>query len=221
MSGTGFCEKNNALKRYFFVLAAMVGFGIPTTSAFAQPYLEVGYVDTFVDVPIDIWVDDYFVSGPAYLDYSTLTIELAPASGVAVVDYDFGVIDYYPDTGFEGFDYIKYTIADENGDLSNLAELEIYVEPAGGTNAKPIIVDYAYVYDGSTGACVVSGKVIDEYRGSLTVTLGDYLSATATTDANGNFSYSFTDSNVVGESITAQVTDGAGAKSDVVTLTVN
>ena len=75
-------------------------------------------------VLIDVAANDVDPDGT--LDLSGITIVRTPVRGEAVPQSD-GTVQYLPDPGFTGVDTFEYRIADQEGRLSNVAEVTVQV----------------------------------------------------------------------------------------------
>jgi hypothetical protein len=156
--------------------------------AFAQPVMEDAYVDTQENTYTEVWIDDYWVGGNAYLDYSTLTIVEDAHHGSCTLDLDYGVIEYTPDQDYSGYDAVSYVITDEEGGVSEESWIFIYVEPDGSwTNSAPLIVGFYAVGGTQTGDVILQGIVVDEAPDLCTVTYGGAASGTTTPSYDGRF----------------------------------
>lgn len=179
-------------------IAALVCLLIPIVGSGAlladPPELDDAAVSTYEDTITDIWVEDYVYYSEGYLDYTSLDVLTDPLHGDIVIDTDFGVFDYTPDTDYYGFDHFTYEVADEYAQVSAEVIVDIYVEPDDGSidNVAPLLVDFRSELI-SGNSWLLSGRVIDEYPDGLTVTFGGLLQGdTCTTDSYGNFSYTKT-----------------------------
>jgi len=81
---------------------------------------------------IDVLANDADPDGA--LDPASVTIREAPARGTATVNGASGRITYTPEAGFTGEDAFAYTVADDEGAVSNAATVSITVRD---TNAPP------------------------------------------------------------------------------------
>ncbi|ETX00313.1 MAG: hypothetical protein ETSY1_11685 [Candidatus Entotheonella factor] len=64
------------------------------------------------------------------IDPATVTIVSGPSNGVVTVNATTGAVTYMPNAGFVGVDTITYTVADNDGEMSNTATLTITVTAA-------------------------------------------------------------------------------------------
>ena len=95
-------------------------------------------------VTIDVVSNDSDPDG--VLDYSTVQIASAPANGTAV-SLGNGLVTYTPNVGFSGTDTFTYTVADNQGAVSNAATVTITVTAADtagdlllGTNGDDTLI---------------------------------------------------------------------------------
>jgi hypothetical protein len=84
---------------------------------------------------IDILANDQPSSTGAALAPSTITIVTRPSQGSLIVNLLTGIVTYTPTLNFAGIDSFRYTVADIDGLVSNVALVTIRV------NAPPIAVD--------------------------------------------------------------------------------
>ena len=71
------------------------------------------------------------------LDPASVVIVSAPGSGTASATVE-GRIEYTPASGFLGMDSLTYTVADDFGEVSNLATVAITVSDFAGSNSHPL-----------------------------------------------------------------------------------
>ncbi|MGF1474980.1 MAG: Ig-like domain-containing protein [Geminicoccaceae bacterium] len=102
---------------------------VPATASIDAPAPiaedDVAETDEGTPVAVDILAND--VVGDTPLDLSSLTIVAEPANGSIEIDPDTGLITYTPNGNFSGDDGFAYTIADEDGDVSNEASVAVTV----------------------------------------------------------------------------------------------
>lgn len=110
-------------------------------------------------VTIDVVSDDSDPDGA--LDYSTVTIVTPPANGTAV-SLGNGLITYTPNLGFNGVDSFSYTIADNQGAVSNAATVTITVTSAEATGDVLLGGDENDTLIGSLGNDTISGQAGDD-----------------------------------------------------------
>ena len=88
-------------------------------------------------VHVQVLANDGDLSGK--LDPSSVAITSGPASGAAAVDSASGEIIYTPNQGFSGMDVLQYTVKNQAGNVSNVANVFVLVgAPAGqGAGSAP------------------------------------------------------------------------------------
>ena len=182
--------------------------GITVSSAQAQAGCPVAVNDddsTSSETPTLI---DVLANDTGEIDPTTVTIVTQPLHGSVNVDQTEGDVTYTPNPGFSGVDNFKYTVADEEGCVSNEAVVEIVV------NDPPEIIDFES-FPGYGDAWTFTGCVEDDQDpGGLTITFGGLLEGhSTTTDEDGCFSYTVVLTEV--GIVTAQTTDELGEESDV------
>lgn len=172
------------------------------------PWAEDDFEWTTYEVPVLIYVLGNDSSFSGSIDPTTVSIVDQPFDGSVSIDATTGEVTYDPDLGFAGSDYFTYTVADEEGLVSNVAIVEIEV-----WNDPPEIQGFES-YPGYLDAWTFEGTVVDENPEGVTVTFGGLLDGHSTTaDEDGTFSYTviLTGAGLV----TAQATDELGEESDV------
>jgi len=87
---------------------------------------------TAVNTPVTINLPVNDANGDAALAPSTVTIVQQPLHGTVTVNTANGVATYTPNPGYFGQDNFTYTIKDQNGSLSNVANVTILI-PQGPT----------------------------------------------------------------------------------------
>ena len=99
---------------------------------------------TDVDVPLtsNVMDNDDPGDGPATIDSHSL-----PAHGGLTLGAD-GSFTYTPDGGYEGSDGFNYSIADQDGDISNTATVTITVSAGGPPPAEPSVTATPYKVKG-------------------------------------------------------------------------
>jgi hypothetical protein len=103
---------------------------------FAQPDGKVTQISQAVI--INVLANDGDDDG--ILDPLSVTIVVAPMNGTAEVNAD-GTVMYMPAAGFEGQDSFQYTVADDEGQVSNAAVVTIQVGPVWTNPFDPMDVD--------------------------------------------------------------------------------
>ncbi len=173
---------------------------------------DIGWVWIF---PLD---NDTDVDGT--LDSASLTIQTEPSHGDATV-HSGGSIEYIPDADYSGSDTFTYTIADNDGAVSDTATVYITIE---GTNDPPVADDdYNTTYEDTTAWFHVLANDSD-LEGHLNYSsIEIQLSpnhGTATPCTNGTIEYA-PDTNYSGpDSFSYKVDDEDGAASNSATVHV-
>ncbi|WP_443937397.1 gliding motility-associated C-terminal domain-containing protein [Pedobacter sp. MW01-1-1] len=78
-----------------------------------------------VPIPISILVND--VKGFADINPATITIIQPTANGTTTINNTTGVVTYSPNTNYYGTDAFTYTVKDVNGQVSNVATVNITI----------------------------------------------------------------------------------------------
>jgi hypothetical protein len=93
-------------------------------------------------VSIDILGNDTDPDGPGLLKPSSVTVHAGPSHGaLSAPDQTTGAVTYTPANGFFGTDTFTYTVADDNGAISNTATVTITVTATGVVNDDSIDTD--------------------------------------------------------------------------------
>ena len=155
------------------------------------------------------------------IDVTTVTIGgTGPANGTAVANAD-GTVTYTPNVNFNGIDTFTYVVRDTVGAFSNPATVTVTVSPV---NDPPIAVnDVASVNINNSTIISVLANDTDPEANILanTVTIvSQGTLGTATAQANGTVIYAAGATSGV-DTFTYTVADGAGAVSNIATVTVN
>ena len=103
----------------------------------APPVANPDQTRTTPETPITISVlsNDFDVDGS--LDPSSVVVTTPPTDGATVVASD-GIVTYTPDAGFEGEDLFEYTVADDQGAVSDPAAVTVTVGPFLGEDMPPV-----------------------------------------------------------------------------------
>ena len=170
-------------------------------------------------VSIEVLDNDEDVDGS--LDVSTVTIVAGPADGTAEVNAVDGTILYTPDTGFGGTDTFRYTVADDEGAVSNEAVVSVFVG-----NAAPVAEDDDTQTEPNQAVIIRVLNNDDDDDGSLdvnTVTI-IALPSDGTAEVNavdGTILYT-PDTGFTGtDTFTYTVADDEGVVSNQATVTIN
>lgn len=159
-------------------------------------------------VSISVLSNDWGSGAP--LDPSRVTIVSQPVAGNVVVDAN-GNLQYTPDLGFAGFDFVEYKVFDYNGLASNIATVEVYVGP----NQAPVVSGFDWD-PGDGSRCYFYGTVDDENPGQLVIQFGGVLDGhSVNVRTDGTFFYRVEIPYGVDGPIFASTTDEYGNQSNV------
>ncbi len=114
------------------------------------------------------------------LDPATVTIETSPQNGNVTINSGSGQANYTPNTNFFGTDAFSYTVRDDDGDLSNTADVSITVQ---SVNDAPSAADDATQVSPGVAAVIAVTENDADVDGSIdptTVTVVDLPSAGST-----------------------------------------
>ncbi len=175
------------------------------------PMADNDYAMTVEDQPtvIKILSNDFDMS--AALNPASVEIGSYPLYGTIIVSPTTGNVLYTPDPGFYGTDRFEYTVADVNGNVSNVASVMIAVM---GNMSPPVITNFTSTrIQGNEWE--FSGTVSDSELSGIVVTFGGLISGSTTTDADGAFSYTVTLAPGAGGPVSAQATNEEGLSSSI------
>ena len=144
------------------------------------------------------------------LDPSSLAITQAPTHGTATKNAD-GTITYVHDGSAGGADTFKYTIADNDGGVSNAAQVSVAV------NQRPVAVaDNATLAAGATQTINVSANDTDS-DGTLNlasiVIVQQPAHGNVAVNTNGTVTYQHDNSATTTDSFSYKISDNQGAQS--------
>ena len=105
---------------------------------------------------IDLTVNDMDSDGT--IDATTLAIVTVPANG-SLVNNGNGTVLYTPDADFNGSDTFTYTVADDDGTISNVATVTVTVTPVN--DAPVALADVSTVGEDDTTATTIDVLVND------------------------------------------------------------
>jgi hypothetical protein len=164
------------------------------------------YDSSIVFNPVE---NDTPMSAP--IDPSSFTIELGPDHGTLdIIDPLTGYVEYTPNPGYAGMDSILYTVADTNGNVSNIAMISIDV-----INMAPQLMSFM-VTESSANVWYFEGEVFDEDPASCTIIFDGLLEGvTVTPDADGSFSFAKILTENEGGGVSAQAEDELGELSNI------
>jgi len=87
---------------------------------------DSAYTQENTTIEIDVLSNDYDTDGT--LDPTSVSITAGPSKGSISVNYMNDTITYIPNLNYRGFDSFSYTVADDEGAISNEAAVTISVE---------------------------------------------------------------------------------------------
>ena len=144
--------------------------------------------DFDVAVKIVVLANDTDVDG--LLDPATVTIVTPAGNGSAVPNVD-GTVFYSPASGFSGIDSFAYTVADDDGAVSNAATVTVTVNPP--PPADVLTVTQAN-YNPGPKRWRVNGTATVTTNNQITIynspTVGGQIIGVATVQPDGTWSYS-------------------------------
>ncbi|MCG8604915.1 tandem-95 repeat protein, partial [bacterium] len=172
-------------------------------------------------VTIDVLSNDTDKDGT--IDPTTLTVVTQPASGTATI-VDNGKISYLPVPDFEGTDSFTYSLADDDGDVSNAATVTLTVL---GTDDPPVAVNDDVTADEDVPAeiDVVSNDVEKDAGdaiapGTVTIVSAPANGTAFISGAPGSITYSPRSDFFGTDSFTYTVNDNTGLTSNVATVSI-
>ncbi len=156
---------------------------------------------------------------------STINIVVAPDNGSVVVNNGAGELTYTPDSNFNGPDSLTYTVTDNDGGTSNVADVLISV---GSENDVPVALDDAATTDEDIAVVVdvlandsdLDGTVV---ASSVTVVGAPQNGSFTINSSTGAITYTPNLNYFGDDSLTYQAQDNLGALSNIakVFFTVN
>ncbi|GJM28772.1 MAG: hypothetical protein DHS20C17_14070 [Cyclobacteriaceae bacterium] len=179
---------------------------------------DVEVTDEDQEVTINLISNDSDVDGTLIISTLTLT---TPSNGTIVNNGD-GSVRYIPNPNFNGQDSFTYTIADDDGDISNIAQVNITINDI---NDAPVANDDAVNTDEDvmvTIVVILNDTDVDGTIVGSSVTLVTAPSnGTAVVKNNGDIDYT-PNTNFNGlETFTYTVEDDDGAQSNIATVTIS
>ena len=164
--------------------------------------------DENTSVAIDILANDTDADGS--IDPATVHVVEAPDAGSVAVHPTTGVVTYTPDPGSCGEDVFEYTVADNDGEVSDEAAVIVDVL----CNDPPLAIDD--LYNGNEGeelvidAPGILANDVDAPGTTLTVVLvADVSHGTLFLDEDGSFTYVHDGSETTSDEFTYVANDGA------------
>ncbi len=106
------------------------------TNVSSPPVAVNDSVSTPEDTQIDINVTSNDYDHGGYINVTTVTIITDALNGVTDVNSTTGIVTYTPDLNYNGFDNFSYTVKDNDGYTSNVANVSINVTEV---NDPPVI----------------------------------------------------------------------------------
>jgi hypothetical protein len=158
--------------------------------------------------------NDFGMSAP--LDPTSVEIITEPLNGIVSVDPSTGNVGYLPDPGFDGVDDFTYVVSNARGLVSNVATVTVYVME---DMQPPVIANFSAAPSGN-GFWTLTGQVLDDAPGGITVTFGGVVSGSTVTQIDGTFSYRTSVSPGTYGQVTAQALNDDGVLSQVVSALV-
>ena len=200
--------------------SAVVVINIGATNDPPQAVDDNATTDEEVAVTIDVINNDTDIDGT--IDPATVTVTSAPINGSVVVNGD-GTVTYTPNLNYTGADTIRYTVDDDLGNTSNVAEVFLTVN---NVNDPPIGVDDTYGTNEDIALNITApgllGNDLDLESDPLSVTAFDNVSAnggTVIVNADGSFTYTPPVDFSGADSFTYTLDDGNGG-SDIATANI-
>ncbi|TZF84988.1 tandem-95 repeat protein [Pedobacter sp. BS3] len=167
---------------------------------------------TLVNTPvvIDVTANDTDTDGTP--DKTTVTVVTQPAHGTAAVNPVTGEVTYTPVNGYSGPDSFTYTVKDNDGNVSNVATVNITVKPTGTNDNATTLINTPVV---------IPVKNNDAGATGTTVTLKTPPAhGTAVPQPDGTVKYT-PDPNYSGnDTFTYTLVAPGGTESDPITVTV-
>lgn len=180
---------------------------------------DTATVGTGGQVVIDLAGNDLAPGGT--IDPTTITIVTDPSSGTVVVNGD-GTVTYTHDGSATTSDFFEYTIQDSNGNVTNVARVDVTIEAA---TVPPTAADD--IADVLAGASVVIPVSTNDTAGSSDLDLTSIVivsqpaNGTAQANADGTITYTHNGSATTSDTFTYTIKDLLGVESNLATVTIN
>ncbi|MCK5247034.1 tandem-95 repeat protein, partial [Candidatus Bipolaricaulota bacterium] len=184
------------------------------------PVANDDYATTDENTAIEINVASNDEDSDGSLDLSSIQITSSPTFGTVSVHHTSGLVTYMPDPLSCGDDSFSYTIADDDGAISN----EAHVTVAVLCDDPPLAIDDLYHVSEGEALHVDAPGIIDNDIASpgdpLTVTLVSSVShGDLTLHANGSFTYTHDGSETTSDQFTYYVSSDT-KDSNIATVTL-
>lgn len=176
--------------------------------------------NTKPDTPmmIDVIANDTDLDGT--IEPNSITVTTDPNNGTVEVNDVEGIVTYTPDAGFIGTDSFTYTVADNDGAVSNQAAVEVYtgnLSPTAGDDSVNTKQDTPIAIDVLANDSDIDGTIEPN---SITVTTDPNNGIVEVNDVDGTVTYS-PDTGFTGTDIFIYiVVDDEGAVSNEAVVTV-
>jgi VCBS repeat-containing protein len=185
-----------------------------------SPTAADDYATTDENTAIEINVSSNDEDSDGFLDLSSIQITNSPSFGTLSVHHTSGLVTYMPDPLSCGDDSFSYTIADDDGAISNEAHVTIAVM----CDDPPLAIDDLYhVSEGETLHVNAPGIIDNDIASPgdpLIVTLISGVShGDLTLDANGSFTYVHDGSETTSDQFTYYVSSDT-KDSNIATVTL-
>ena len=176
--------------------------------------------DEDIAVEIDVLANDVDTDGT--LDPATVAIVAPPTHGQLAIDTATGTVTYTPAADYNGDDSFRYTVRDDDGNVSNVATVTLTVR---GVNDAPAAAADSYTVRGDTTLTVAAPGVL----ANDTDIDGDALTAAAvsppshgqlTLSTDGSFEYT-PDAGYIGPDSFTYLANDTAADSNVATVTLD
>ncbi|BAV05896.1 gliding motility-associated C-terminal domain-containing protein [Filimonas lacunae] len=200
------------------IATANITVGVANTAPVAKA--DTVTTTTVTAVAINVTANDTDADGT--INKASVTIVAQPLHGVVSINTTTGVVTYTPVAAYNGVDSFKYTVADNNGNVSNAATVIITV---GAPNAKPVAVaDNATTTTGSAVIIDVTANDTDSdgtvNKGSVNVVSLPANGSVSVNAATGVVTYTPNSGFTGTDSFTYTVEDNSGNVSNAVTVTI-
>jgi len=179
--------------------------------------------DEDTPVWIDILANDYDIDGT--IDASTISIINGPFHGSIIINYTTGEVKYIPNANYNGEDSFNYTVKDNEGAVSNIAEVIILI---GTENDFPVAKDdYITVEEGNSANLLDDGN--DSVLDNDYDVDGDILQASLITppshgsltlNPDGTFVYTHNGSETTSDFFVYSASDGIATDTATVHITI-